>query len=45
MDESLEYAITWNMCMLQAVDPAIAGMAMMTKTTPDFPDLPIRSKM
>ena len=45
VDESLEYAITWNMCMLQAADPAIAGLAMMTKSTPEFPDLPMHSKM
>lgn len=40
VDESLDYAITWNMGMLQGEDMKIAAMSMMQKKTPVFPDLP-----
>lgn len=40
VDESLEYAITWNMGILQGKDLPIAGFATMQKKTPEFPDLP-----
>ena len=38
--QSLEYAITWNMGMLQGTDMELAGSAVLTKETPDFEDLP-----
>lgn len=42
VDESLEYAITWNQCMLQTSDMPTAAMALMSKQKPTFPNLPAR---
>lgn len=39
--ESLDYAITWNMGMLQGADMKVAGAALMQKSTPAFPNLPV----
>eukprot|EP00040_Diaphanoeca_grandis_P026532 m.148816 g.148816 ORF g.148816 m.148816 type:complete len:287 (+) comp30622_c0_seq1:274-1134(+) len=36
VDESLEYAITWNMGMLQGDDTKAAGIGLLTKTTPEY---------
>jgi len=41
VDESLEYAITWNQCMLQTRDMPTAAMALMSKQPAVFPDLPV----
>ena len=38
--ESLEYAITWNMSMLQGVDLATATASMMQKSVPEYENLP-----
>eukprot|EP00927_Polykrikos_kofoidii_P073010 TRINITY_DN69084_c0_g1_i1.p1 TRINITY_DN69084_c0_g1~~TRINITY_DN69084_c0_g1_i1.p1 ORF type:complete len:320 (-),score=59.22 TRINITY_DN69084_c0_g1_i1:192-1046(-) len=40
VDESLEYAITWNQAMLQSKEAAVAAMSLMTKTKAEFPELP-----
>merc|ERR1712217_92271 len=40
VDESLDYAITWNMGMLQGGDLKTAAMSMLQKPTPAFPELP-----
>jgi len=40
--DSLEYAITWNLSMLQGSDMMTAAGAMMQKKKPEFPDLPYR---
>mmetsp|Transcript_6481 Transcript_6481/g.13346 ORF Transcript_6481/g.13346 Transcript_6481/m.13346 type:complete len:292 (-) Transcript_6481:97-972(-) len=39
VEESLDYAITWNMSMLQSADLMKAGAAMMAKQTPTFSNL------
>lgn len=46
VEESLDYALTWNMSMLQGDDMKLAAMGMMQKTTPTFSDLPaVKSKL
>jgi hypothetical protein len=40
VDQSLEYAITWNMGLLQGNDMPLAGASALTKQTPEFADLP-----
>ena len=40
VDESLEYAITWNQAMLQTADMATAAMAKLAKQRATFDDLP-----
>mmetsp|Transcript_70359 Transcript_70359/g.228720 ORF Transcript_70359/g.228720 Transcript_70359/m.228720 type:complete len:289 (+) Transcript_70359:56-922(+) len=40
VDESLEYAITWNQSMLQSREVAGAAMAQLSKKPATFPDLP-----
>lgn len=40
VDESLNYAITWNMAMLQGTDMKAAAGALMMKQKATFPDLP-----
>ena len=37
---SLEYAITWNMSMLQGGDLATATASMVQKSTPQYENLP-----
>ena len=39
-EDSLDYALTWNMSMLQTPDMMTAAMALMSRQTPAFPDLP-----
>ena len=38
--ESLEYAITWNMSMLQGADLATATASMVQKSVPEYENLP-----
>ncbi|CAE7231608.1 Ech1 [Symbiodinium natans] len=46
VEESLEYAITWNMSMLQGADMALAAASMLQKSSPSFGNLPpARSKL
>ena len=40
VSDSLEYAITWNMGMLQGADPAMATASMVQKSVPEFDSLP-----
>lgn len=39
VDESLDYAITWNMSMLQGKDMVSVAVARMQKAKPEFPNL------
>ena len=41
MDDSLEYAITWNASALQGQDLGLAAAAMLQKEKPVFEDLPV----
>ena len=43
--DSLDYAITWNMAMLQGSDMKKAALSLLSGETPDFDDLPTRSKL
>ncbi|CAE7448458.1 Ech1 [Symbiodinium sp. CCMP2456] len=47
VEESLDYAITWNMSMLQGSDMAVAAASMLQKSSPSFGNLPppTRSKL
>ena len=38
--ESLDYAITWNMAMIQSIDMKKAAVSFLTGEEPDFDDLP-----
>lgn len=40
VEESLEYAITWNAAMLQTADMQAAAAAQLSRQPPSFPDLP-----
>ena len=40
VSDSLEYAITWNMGMLQGADLAMATASMVQKSVPEFDSLP-----
>lgn len=40
VSDSLEYAITWNMGMLQGADLAMATASMVQKSVPEFDNLP-----
>jgi len=40
VDESLDYAITWNSAMLQSKEVPMAAMALATKSKANFHDLP-----
>lgn len=40
VEESLEYAITWNQSMLQSREVKVAAMALMSKKSAKFEDLP-----
>jgi len=40
VDDSLDYAITWNQGMLQSREVAASAMALMSRKTVKFPDLP-----
>ncbi|OLP93815.1 Delta(3,5)-Delta(2,4)-dienoyl-CoA isomerase, mitochondrial [Symbiodinium microadriaticum] len=40
VEESLDYAITWNMSMLQGSDMAVAAASMLQKSSPGFGNLP-----
>jgi len=42
--ESLDYAITWNMAMIQSIDMKKAAVSFLTGEEPDFDDLP-KSKL
>jgi len=46
VEDSLRFALTWNMAMLQGGDVKLAAAGLMMKQTPKFPDLPdARSKL
>lgn len=40
VDETLDYAITWNMSMLQGKDMRLAAEGFLTKKEPTYPNLP-----
>lgn len=43
VSDSLEYAITWNMGMLQGADLATATVSMVQKSVPEYNNLPSAS--
>eukprot|EP00658_Telonema_sp_P-2_P070462 TRINITY_DN59969_c0_g1_i1.p1 TRINITY_DN59969_c0_g1~~TRINITY_DN59969_c0_g1_i1.p1 ORF type:complete len:131 (+),score=26.32 TRINITY_DN59969_c0_g1_i1:247-639(+) len=45
VDDSLEYAIAWNLSMLQGDDMKAAAIALLQKQTPVFPSLPSKAKL
>ena len=46
MQDSLEYALTWNQSAIQMEDMAIAGAAKMMKQNAEYKDVPaVKSKL